>query len=114
MTAVEEAVPAFAQAKIVEKVFSLPLVSDTYYYGRLGFVQKIIIRIIMLYITTPPLPLSSSPGLSTVSSLASPLQPLLASISTVVDSLMSLREERPPEVAYTGLNLSRDQVINLL
>ena len=41
MTAVEEAVPAFAQPKIVEKVFSLPIVSDTYYYGRLGFVQLI-------------------------------------------------------------------------
>ena len=37
MTAVEEAVPAFAQPMVVEKAFSLPLVSDTYYYGLVWF-----------------------------------------------------------------------------
>ena len=79
MTSVEEAVPAFAQPKIVEKALSLPLVSDTYYST-----------------------------LEAVSSLASPLQPLLASISeAVVDSrLLSPGEEKLPEVVYTGLDLA--------
>ena len=79
MTTVEEAAPAFSQPKIVEKALSLPLVSDTYHST-----------------------------LEAVSSMASPLQPLLASISTAVrdSNILTPGEDRLPEVVSAGLDLA--------
>ena len=79
MTTMEEAVPAFSQSKIVEKALSLPLVSDTFYST-----------------------------LEAVSSMASPLQPLLASISTAVrdSNILTPGEDSLPEVFSAGLDLA--------
>ena len=76
------------QPKIVSKIFTLPIVSDTCAYG-----------------------------LTTATSLTSPLQPYLpslASLTPVVETqlshLLTLGEERLPEVVTSRVRVARDQV----
>jgi len=78
-----------SQPKIVDKVFTLPIVSDTCAYG-----------------------------LATATSLTSPLQPYLSSslaslspmVQTRLSHLLSLGQERLPEVVTSRLLLARNQV----
>ena len=84
--------PVFSQPKVVEKVFSLPIVSDSYSYG--------VDRVSVLTSSIHPHLASLSPHLSSS----------LASLSSQLSSLQALGEERLPEVVTSRLHTARDKV----
>ena len=129
--------PAFTKPKVVEKAFSLPIVSDSYSYGKITLIGLNLSRV-SHGIDFPIIPFPTvenfghvsifdtlqfssltPPGLDTVCCLASALHlsSSLASLPPLLSShlcsLQALGEARLPGMVTAKIYMARDQVANL-